>query len=54
MRCKYVKMIDINNDTRIDLRWEKVKNLIDEKKQLYLEYLGLDISKKGKNIFATY
>lgn len=54
MKCKYVKMIDNNKDIKIDLRWEKAKDLIDEKKQFYLEYLGLDISQKAKNIFSTY
>lgn len=54
IRCFYVKFIEKNNDVHIDLRWEKVKSRIDEKKQLYLEYLGIDISKTRNNPYTIY
>lgn len=55
MRCKFIELIENNPNEHIQLRWEKVKSLIKEKKQLYLEYLGIDISKTGKyNIFTIY
>lgn len=55
MRCKYITKIDKNSDFNMNMKWELVKNLIDNKKQLNLEYLGIDISKHRHNsIFTTY
>jgi hypothetical protein len=49
-----VKFIEKNNDIHMDLRWEKVKSLISDKKQLYLEYLGIDISQTRNNPYTIY
>jgi len=54
IRCIYVKSIDKNNDIHMNLRWEKVKSLIDEKKQLNLDYLGIDISQTRNNPYTIY
>jgi len=54
IRCFYVKFIEKNNDIHMDLRWEKVKSLISDKKQLYLEYLGIDISQTRCNPYTIY
>jgi len=54
IRCSYIKFIDKNNEVHMDLRWEKVKSLINEKKQLYLEYLGIDISQTRNNPYTIY
>lgn len=53
MRCRYVNLIDKNKKEHIQLRWEKAKSLIEEKKQLYLEYLGINISVTDRECIYT-
>lgn len=55
MRCKFIKKIDDNNNNqRFELRLEKAKSLIEEKKQIYLEILGIDINPNSKSKFTIY
>lgn len=54
MKCKFIKLIEDNPNIHINLRWEKSKSFIEEKKQLYLDYLGIDISQKRNNEFTIY
>jgi hypothetical protein len=53
MRCRFIKKIE-NNNEKFDLRLEKAKSFIDEKKQIYLEILGIDINPKSKSKFTIY
>lgn len=53
MRCKFIKKIE-NNNEKFDLRLEKAKSFIDEKKQIYLEILGIDINPNSNSKFTIY
>jgi hypothetical protein len=55
IRCKYIRKIEDNNE-KFDLRLEKVKLMIEEKKQINLEILGIDINlnRKIKSKFTIY
>jgi hypothetical protein len=55
MRCKFIKKIE-NNNEKFDLRLEKAKSFIEEKKQIYLEILGIDINQNPnlKSKFTIY
>lgn len=53
MRCRYVNLIDKKSNEHIQLKWEKAKSLIEEKKQLYLEYLGINISITDRKCIYT-
>jgi hypothetical protein len=57
IKCKYINNINNigNSDTNINMRWELLKNEIDNKKQLVLNYLGIDISTSNrKSIYTIY
>lgn len=57
IKCKYINNINNigNSDTNINMRWELLKNQIDNKKQLVLNYLGIDISTSNrKSIYTIY
>lgn len=54
IRCGLIKMIDKNKDIHIQLRYEKLKSLVNDNKLLYLDYLGIDISQTRNNIYTIY
>jgi len=54
IKCVLIKMIDKNKDIHIQLRYEKVKSLVNDDKLLYLDYLGIDISQTRNNIYTIY
>lgn len=54
IRCGLINMIDKNKDIHIQLRYEKVKSLVNDSKLLYLNYLGIDISQTRNNIYTIY
>jgi len=54
IKCELIKMIDKNKNIHIQLRYEKVKSLIDDSKLLYLNYLGINISQIKNNIYTIY
>ena len=53
MRCKFIKKIE-NTNEKFDLRLEKAKTFINEKKQIYLEILGIDINPNSNSKFTIY
>jgi len=53
IRCKYIKKID-NNNERFELRFEKCKKEIEEKKEIYLDILGINVNPKINNIYTIY
>jgi len=55
IRCKYINNNNKNSDININMKWELIKNQINNEKQLMMNYLGIDISTNNKkSIYTIY